>query len=178
MANKILLHSCCAVCSAYPLSVLENAVVYFYNPNIFPAEEYQRRLEAQRTLCAHFGCDLIEEEYEPAQFSAAVKGLENEPEKGARCDKCFELRLEKTALKAKELNIKQFTSSLGISPHKDSEKIAEIGRKIAALHGLEYLDIDFKSGFSKTNKIAGDLGLYRQKYCGCIPPSPSGRGPG
>jgi len=160
--NKILLHACCAVCSSWPLSILEDAVVYFYNPNIFPAEEYQRRLEAQRILCAHFGCDLIEEEYEPAEFFAIAAGLENEPEKGVRCDKCFELRLEKTALKAKELGLKQFSTSLGVSPHKDSQKICEIGRRIAQNHGLEYIDIK-----SKPNQIAKELGLYRQNYCGC-----------
>ena len=195
MENKTLLHACCAVCSGRPISMLENAVldfdssqkrgfarsdelanapfssksavVYFYNPNIFPAQEYQRRLEAQRILCKHFECELIGEEYEPAQFTTAAAGLENEPEKGARCDKCFELRLEKTALKAKELGIKQFSTTLGISPHKDSEKIAAIGRKIAAKHGLQYLDIDFQDGFRKTNQIAKELGLYRQNYCGC-----------
>lgn len=144
-------------------------VSYFYNPNIFPPEEYKKRLDAQKTLCKSLNVDLIEGEYHPQDFYAAAQGLENEPEKGKRCDKCFELRLQKTAEKAKELGIKEFTTSIVISPHKNFAKLTEIGEKIAKDYDLIYKAIDFKKqdGFLKTNRISRDLGLYRQNYCGC-----------
>ena len=171
--DKIVLHACCGICSGYPVSSLIDAgyqvVVYFYNPNIYPAEEYQKRLDAERTLCKHFGCELIEAEYNPQEFYEVAKGLEKEPERGKRCDKCFELRLKKTAEFAKSRGIKTFTTSIVISPHKNFQKLSEIGQQIAKEYELEFLAIDFKKkdGFLKTNKISKDLGLYRQNYCGC-----------
>ena len=143
--------------------------VYFYNPNIYPQEEYQKRIQAQRTLCKHLDCELIEGEYQPEEFYAIAKGLENEPEKGKRCDKCFELRLLKTAQLAKDLDIQEFTTSIVISPHKNFAKLTEIGEKIATENGLTYRAIDFKKqdGFLKTNKLSKELNLYRQNYCGC-----------
>ena len=173
VGSKILLHACCGICSAYPVSFLKdagyNVIVYFYNPNIFPDTEYQKRLEAEKTLCSHLGVDLIEEEYNQEEFFDYVKGFENEPEKGLRCDRCFELRLSKTAEKAKELRIKNFTTTIVISPHKNFQKLSAIGEEIAAKTGLTFLSIDFKKkdGFLKTNKIANSLSLYRQNYCGC-----------
>lgn len=171
--NKIVLHACCGICSGYPVSSLIDAgyqvVVYFYNPNIYPAEEYQKRLDAERTLCAHFGCELFEEEYNPEEFYRVANGLELEPERGKRCDKCFELRLKKTAEFTKSRGIKTFTTSIVISPHKNFQKLSEIGQQIAKENDLEFLAIDFKKkdGFLKTNKISKELGLYRQNYCGC-----------
>ena len=171
--SNLLLHACCGICSAYPVSFLKdagyNVIVYFYNPNIFPDTEYQKRLEAEKTLCSHLGVDLIEEEYNQEEFFDYVKGFENEPEKGLRCDRCFELRLSKTAEKAKELRIKNFTTTIVISPHKNFQKLSAIGEEIAAKTGLTFLSIDFKKkdGFLKTNKIANSLSLYRQNYCGC-----------
>jgi hypothetical protein len=143
--------------------------VYFYNPNIYPEEEYQKRLEAQKTLCKHFGCELIEGEYNPEEYYEFVKGFENEPEKGLRCDKCFELRLKKTAEFAKSCGVNNFTTSIVISPHKNYSKLTTIGEKIAQDVGISYLAIDFKKkdGFLKTNKISKELNLYRQNYCGC-----------
>lgn len=142
---------------------------YFYNPNIFPDTEYQKRLEAEKTLCSHFGCNLVEEVYNPDEFFEAAKGLEGEPEKGRRCDKCFELRLRKTAEFAKKSGINKFTTSIVISPHKSFQKLSQIGENIAREFGLEYIAIDFKKkdGFLKTNKISKELNLYRQNYCGC-----------
>ncbi|MDR1168409.1 MAG: epoxyqueuosine reductase QueH [Heliobacteriaceae bacterium] len=169
----ILLHTCCAICSGYPIKHLQdigyNVSAYFYNPNIFPKAEYEKRLEAQRILCGHLNCELIEAEYEPQDFLQAAKGLEKEPEKGRRCDKCFELRLRKTAQKAQASGIKYFSTSIPISPHKDYKKITQIGLQIAGETGLTYVAIDFKKkdGFLKTNKTAKELGLYRQNYCGC-----------
>lgn len=172
-SKTILLHACCGICSGYPVSLLQDSgyrvVVYFYNPNIFPKEEYQKRLEAQKSVCAHFNCEFIEGIYEPEVYYEYVKGLEEEPEKGARCDKCFELRLLNTALKAKVLGIEEFTTSIVISPHKNYEKLTAIGEKIAKEYGLCYVSENFRKhdGFLKTNKIARELNLYRQNYCGC-----------
>lgn len=171
--KKILLHACCGICSSYPISFLQDTgylvKVYFYNPNIYPENEYQKRLEAERILCSHFGCELIEGNYEPEVYYGYVTGLENEPEKGKRCDKCFELRLRNAALKAKELEINEFTTSMTISPHKNYEKLTQIGEKIALEYDLKYLSTNFRKhdGFLKTNKISKELGLYRQNYCGC-----------
>jgi predicted adenine nucleotide alpha hydrolase (AANH) superfamily ATPase len=143
--------------------------VYFYNPNIYPEEEYQKRLEAEKTLCAHFGCKLIIGDYEPEVYYEYVKGFENEPEKGKRCDRCFELRFENTAKLAQKLGIKTFTTSMVISPHKNYEKLTQIGEQIAGKYELEYLSTNFRKndGFLKTNEISKSLNLYRQKYCGC-----------
>lgn len=146
-----------------------SVVAYFYNPNIFPIEEYQKRLKAEQTLCNHFGCELIVGEYEPEVYYNFVQGLENEPEKGKRCDKCFELRLRNAAKLAKKLGIKEFTTSMVISPHKDYEKLTSIGEKIGQDEELIYISTNFRKhdGFLKTNKISKELNLYRQNYCGC-----------
>lgn len=171
--KKILLHACCGICSAYPISYLKDmgysVCVYFYNPNIYPFEEYQKRLEAEKTLCRHFDCELIEGKYEPDKYYDFVKGYENEPEKGLRCDRCFELRLSSAAQTAKDLGISIFTTSMVISPHKNYEKLTSIGEGIAKKYGLEYLSTNFRKhdGFLKTNNISKSLNLYRQKYCGC-----------
>ena len=143
--------------------------MYFYNPNIFPEEEYQKRLDAEKTLCSHFNVELIEGEYNPQEFYDTAKGYEDEPEKGKRCDKCFELRLGKTAEFAQKSGIDKFTTSIVISPHKNYAKLTEIGERIAHEYGLEYIATDFKKkdGFLKTNKISKELELYRQNYCGC-----------
>ena len=173
MKNKILLHACCAICSGYPITLLQETgyevIVYFYNSNIYPKEEYEKRLNAQRTLCNSLNCQLIEGEYEPLEFYKAAAGLENEPEKGRRCDKCFELRLSKTAELAKKLGINEFTTSIVISPHKNFSKLSLIGETVAKQYNLTYKAIDFKKqdGFLKTNKISKSLNLYRQNYCGC-----------
>lgn len=171
--KKILLHACCGICSGYPISLLKDmgycVVVYYYNPNIYPDSEYEKRLESERVLCKHFGCELIEGAYEHKLYDEYVKGLETEPEKGARCNKCFELRLEKTAQKALELGIEEFTTSIVISPHKNYEKISQIGEQIATKYDLKYKPFNFRKqdGFLKTNEISKSINLYRQKYCGC-----------
>lgn len=171
--DKIILHSCCAICSGYPVSLLKDlgyqVIVYFYNPNIYPDTEYQKRLEAQQSLCKALDCELITENYDTQYFYDSVRGFENEPEKGKRCDICFELRLKETAKLAKKMGIKKFTTSIVISPHKNFEKLTNIGNKIADDFDLEYVAIDFKKkdGFLKTNNISKELNLYRQNYCGC-----------
>ena len=193
--NKILIHACCGICSGYPIALLKDMgyqpVVYFCNPNLDTKEEFEKRLEAQKVVCMYHWVDLIVEEYNHEEFLSVAAGLENEPERGKRCDKCIELRLKKAAIKAKELGISKFTTSLVISPHKNFEKITQIGKSVSAeienLHQnglpsaspleylpleylpLEYLPLDFKKkdGFLKTNKLSKELGIYRQNYCGC-----------
>ena len=167
--NKILLHACCAICSGYPISLLKemgySPIVYFCNPNLDTQEEFDRRLEAQKTVCDYFKTELIVEKYQPQEYLDFIKGLENEPEKGSRCNKCVELRLKKTAEMAKKLGISKFTTSLVISPHKNYEKISDLGKSISE----DYIAIPFRKndGFLKTNNISKELGLYRQNYCGC-----------
>ena len=169
--NKILIHACCGICSGYPIGLLKEMgytpVVYFCNPNLDTKEEFEKRLEAQQTICAHHNVKLIIEEYNHNSFLSYIKGLENEPERGARCDKCIKLRLTMTANKAIELGIDKFTTSLVISPHKNFEKISAIGQSVS--DGIEYLSLNFKKqdGFLKTNKLSKELNIYRQNYCGC-----------
>ena len=169
--NKILIHACCGICSGYPISLLKEMgyepVVYFCNPNIDTFEEFERRLNAQKTVCKYHNVELTVEEYNHNEFLDAVIGLENEPEKGKRCEKCIELRLNKASKKAKELGIEKFTTSLVISPHKDFMKIEQIGNSVS--DGTEYISINFKKqdGFLKTNKLSKELNIYRQNYCGC-----------
>ena len=171
--NKILLHACCAICSGYPISLLKemgySVTVYFCNPNLDTKDEFLRRLDAQKTVCEKFQVELIVEEYNPNEYLDFVLGLENEPEKGKRCDKCIELRLLKTAQKAKELGIREFATSLTISPHKNFDKIQMLGENIAKDFELIYPSLNFKKkdGFLKTNQISKELNLYRQNYCGC-----------
>ncbi len=142
-------------------------VVYFCNPNLDTEEEFERRLKAQKIVCMYHWVDLIVEDYRHEDFLAVSKGMENEPERGQRCDKCIELRLRRTADKARELGISCFTTSLVISPHKNFQRITEIAKSVAG--DLEYIAIDFKKkdGFLRTNKLSKELGIYRQNYCGC-----------
>jgi len=171
--QKVLLHGCCAICSGYPIEHLKELgyepVVYFFNPNIFPEIEYIKRLEAQKILCDRLCCELIVEEYVPDAFNKIAVGLENEPEKGKRCNVCFELRLLKTAQKACSLGIENFATSITISPHKNFELISKLGKTISREYDINYLDIDFKKkdGFLKSNNLAKSFVLYRQNYCGC-----------
>lgn len=171
--KKVLLHACCGICSAYPIELLKNlgyeVIVHFYNPNIYPESEYLKRLAAEHELCKAHGVRLIEDNYNEREFLDFVKGYEDCPEKGARCSLCFELRLKRTAQLAQKMGINNFTTSIVISPHKNFALLSEIGKKTGTEFGLNYLDIDFKKkdGFLKTNKIANELNLYRQNYCGC-----------
>ena len=170
---KILLLSCCAPCSCAVIEKLsrENAdfAVLFYNPNIRPYEEYLKRLEENKRICKQFNVQFIDLEYDNNRWCKLTKGLENEPERGKRCDKCIELRLTHASNMAKELGIDLFTTSLVISPHKNFEKISAIGSEAAKLNDIQYLSQNFKKkdGFLKTNAISKELGIYRQNYCGC-----------
>jgi predicted adenine nucleotide alpha hydrolase (AANH) superfamily ATPase len=158
---------------AYPLKELVSdgyePVVYFFNTNIYPENEYNRRLTELENYCAKEGCECVVDEYMPEIWQEYVKGLEKEPEKGRRCERCFELRLEKTAQKALAAGIKNFTTTLTVSPHKNSEKIFEIAGKISEKYGINYIKKNFKkdNGFLETSRIARENNFYRQDYCGC-----------
>ncbi len=171
--EKVLLHACCAVCSAHPINLLREMgyepVIYFFNPNIFPPEEYERRLNELIRYTDKVGVELIIDRHDPENWYNCIIGLEDEPERGKRCSRCFEYRLLFTALKAFQLEYKYFTTTLTVSPHKQSKVIFEIAKEIAAKYELNFLDIDFKKndGFLKTMKIAKEENFYRQEYCGC-----------
>ena len=171
--NKILLHACCAVCAGYPINLLMEQgfepIVYFFNPNIYPEDEHNRRLQELIRYCEKKSIKLIIEKNAVDSWYKHVQGLENEKEKGLRCHKCFEFRLNKTAEKAKELNIKKFTTTLFISPHKIREDIIREGNKAAQKFDRIFVDTDFRkqNGFLKTMQIAKEEKFYRQTYCGC-----------
>ena len=156
--QKVLLHACCGICSGYPIQKLRElgyeVKVYFCNDNFNTIEEFNKRLEAEMTLCNYLKADLITKQYQPEIYYDYVKGLENEPERGKRCLKCFELRLKQTAQKAKELEIENFTTPMIISPHKNFKSLCLVGDKIAEEYGLNFLGIDFnkQDGFVKTNR--------------------------
>lgn len=168
----MLLHICCAPCAIYPLTVLLerfNIILVFYGPNIHPQEEYIRRLESARQMAGEIGTFLVELEYNPTHWYALVKGLENEPEGGHRCNLCYKMRLDRIAEFAKENGHKYFTTTLTLSPHKPARIINPTGEEIARKYGLIFLSEDFKknNGFKKSCEMSKEYGLYRQKYCGC-----------
>lgn len=171
--SKILIHTCCAICSGYPIEHLKELgyepVAYFFNPNISPLEEYQKRLDSQKKLCSKLGCELIVENYSNEIYNEIMQGYENYSEGSERCARCFELRLLKTAFKAKELGIEHFDTSISISPHKNYAILKNLGEKFGQFFNINFLGLDYKKqdGFLKTNKIANSLQLYRQNYCGC-----------
>ena len=171
--KKIILHACCAPCASYPIKKLieDNIkpVVFFYNPNIFPFEEYEIRRKELKKYCQENNIEYYEEKYDIKDFYNSIKGFESEPEKGKRCSICFNLRLNKTALFAKQLNIDSFTTTLTVSPHKNSNEIFKIGKEIAQNYGLSFLEYNFKkeNGFKISREIAKKYNMYAQNYCGC-----------
>ncbi len=179
--KKILLHACCAPCASYPIQKLKlegfDLTVFFYNPNIFPYREYLIRRNELKNYCEKQNIKYIEQEYEIKKYYEAIKGFENEKEKGKRCEKCFYLRLNKTAHKALELEIPYFTTTLSISPHKNSNQIFEsakevlkdIKQKYKKEINLEFLEYNFKKqdGFKISRSIAKENNMYAQTYCGC-----------
>lgn len=170
---KILLHACCGVCAAQTIKKLKEefgeVFVYFYNPNIWPEKEYQKRLEAMKQVAQYHGTEFIEEKHNHQEWLEAVRGLEKEPEGGKRCAVCYKIRLEQTAQKSKELGCGLFATTLSISPHKKAEIINKIGRETGERFGAEFYEADFKKqdGFKKTCALAKQLNLYHQNYCGC-----------
>lgn len=169
---KLLLHSCCAPCSSAVIERLKDffrLTVYFYNPNLDGVEEFNLRLNEQKRLCEIFGVDLWEEKYDGQEFLSLVKGLEKHKEGGARCVKCFEKRLNKTAETAKINGYDYFATTLTVSPLKNAKSLNEIGFTIANQMGVKYLPSDFKkkNGYKRSIELSKEYGLYRQNYCGC-----------
>lgn len=173
---KLLLHSCCAPCSSAILEFLQNyfdITVYFYNPNITFEEEYYKRLNEQREYHKKRGysINVIEGNYDPKEdFFKQVKGLEDRKEGGERCFKCYTLRMEATAQKAKELGFDYFSTVLSISPLKNAQWINEIGEKLAEKYNIKFLNGDFKkkNRYLRSTEISREYELYRQDYCGCV----------
>ena len=176
MKEKLLLHSCCAVCSSHVIYVLAkdyDLSIFYYNPNIWPIEEYEHRKKEQIRLLriAPFCSDVTyyDMDYDHQEYLEAVKGLESEKEGGLRCNECFRLRLEKTALFAKEHNFDMFCTTLTVSPHKNSEVINRIGSDLANQYGIKWLESNFKKkdGYLHSTQLAKEYDLYRQDFCGC-----------
>lgn len=170
---ELLLHICCAPCSTYPLSVLQNdfrVTGLYYGPNIHPEVEYIVRLEEMESLARKMEIELIRAEYDMAKWFHDTEGFYDEHEGGERCTVCYKMRLDKTAQYAIEKNIQNFTTTLSVSPHKDVGEINRIGLEVGERYGLTFLPVDFKKkdGYRKSVEITKELGLYRQDYCGCV----------
>lgn len=175
--KSLLLHSCCAPCSSYVLKYLSEyfaITLLYYNPNISPQSEYDTRLKEQARLIEELPVRnpvrLIEGRYEPQEFYEAVRGLEKEPEGGARCKVCYELRLREAAREAARLGCDYFATTLTISPLKDSGAINGIAQKVGQEYGVTPLPSDFKKrdGYKQSVELSKEYGLYRQNFCGCI----------
>lgn len=180
-APTLFLHSCCAPCSSYVLEYLRQyfrITVFYYNPNITEDAEYRKRVAEQKRLIAAYNAvgergyqiQVVEGDYEPGCFFEIAKGLESSPEGGERCFACYELRLRETAKLAQAGNYDYFTTTLSISPLKNAAKINEIGERLAAEYGVEWLPSDFKKkdGYKRSIELSREYGLYRQDYCGCV----------
>ena len=173
----LLLHSCCAPCSSYVLEYLSNyfgITVFYYNPNIYPDEEYEMRVREQqrfiRAFPAKHPIDFIEGAYDKERFYEMARGLEAVPEGGQRCFQCYELRLREAGELAKARGFDYFTTTLSISPMKNAEKLNEIGLRLADELGVAYLCSDFKkrNGYKRSTELSREYGMYRQDYCGCV----------
>lgn len=170
---RLLLHSCCGPCSSYVIEYLSkyfDLTVYYYNPNIYPIEEYEKRLETQKQLIERLGgAVMVKSEYDPDRYFELVKGLENEREGGKRCTVCFEMRLRETAEKAKIGKFDYFATTLTVSPHKNAQIINRIGERLADEYAVEWLPSDFKKreGYKRSIELSKQFELYRQSYCGC-----------
>lgn len=173
----VLLHSCCAPCSSQVLARLSDyflVTVLYYNPNIEPFSEYEKRKEEQKRFIETFPSknkiSILDCDYENEKFKCIAKGLEDVPEGGERCHKCYNLRLEKTAILAKENAFDYFCTTLTVSPFKNSRILNEIGNNLEKLYDVKYLYSDFKKedGYKKSIEYSKKYNLYRQNYCGCI----------
>ena len=170
----LLLHACCAPCSSYCLEYLHehfDITLFFYNPNIHPADEYSYRVSELKRLVAEMELDIpvLEGENDTESFYALAGGRENVREGGARCFDCYRLRLEKTAALAKEKSFDYFTTTLSISPLKNAAKLREIGLELEEKYGVKNLPSDFKKkeGYKRSIELSKKYNLYRQNYCGC-----------
>lgn len=174
---RLLLHSCCAPCSSYVLEALNRHFdidVFYYNPNISPRSEFDRRVEELKRLAATLphenALNVIVGSYDAEAFMEMCRGHEDDPEGGARCELCFRMRLGAAAKLAKSLHSDYFTTTLTISPLKDAQLLNAIGMELAANAGVEWLPSDFKkkNGYKRSCELSAEYGLYRQDYCGCV----------
>lgn len=174
---KLLLHSCCAPCSSYVISYLSSyfqITVFYYNPNIYPKEEYQKRKKEQMRFIKEFQTkypvDYLDCDYEPNEFFDTVKGLEKEKEGKERCTKCYYLRMKETAKQASFYQYDYFTTTLSVSPYKNADKINKIGSLLEKEYHIPFLYADFKkrNGYKQSISLSKEYQLYRQNYCGCI----------
>ena len=173
--NRLLLHSCCAPCAGEIMEALFvskiKTSVYFYNPNIHPIEEYEIRKDENKRFCDKLGFEFIDADYDKDNWFKRVKGLENEPERGKRCTKCFDIRFERSALYAKENSFKVFATTLGISRWKDMNQINEAGLRAASRYDeVKYWDFNWRKegGSSRMIEISKREHFYQQEYCGCV----------
>ena len=169
---SLLLQSCCGPCSSYVLEYLTqhfDVTVLFYNPNIQPEAEYAKRLRYQHEVLKHIPAKFMVCDYDGAAFENVARGYEAEAEGGARCTRCFLLRLEETALRAAAHGFDYYCTTLTVSPHKDAERINRIGRELGEKHGVQWLPSDFKkrNGYLRSIQLAKEYELYRQDWCGC-----------
>ena len=174
---SLLLHSCCGPCSSYVLEYLSRyfaITVFYYNPNIYPPEEYEHRVKEQQRFIAECTFDhpvqFVAGDYEPELFYDAVRTLEDCPEGGERCFVCYRLRLAEAAKLADELGCDYFTTTLSISPHKNAAKLNEIGEELAGITKARHLPSDFKKrgGYKRSVELSAEHGMYRQDYCCCV----------
>ena len=172
----LLIHSCCAPCSSYVLEYLSQyfkITVFYYNPNIYPESEYTKRILEQQKLIRDmnlkYPVSFLAGRYEKEKFYAMAEGMEDLREGGARCMKCYELRLSETARQAAAGGFDYFTTTLSISPMKNAQKLNEIGVRLGEEYGVENLVSDFKkkNGYKRSIELSKEYGLYRQDYCGC-----------
>lgn len=182
--KRVLLHSCCVVCCGAIVEQLKAAgidcTIFFYNPNIQPQEEYERRKDEQLRFARKMGVPFVQDVYDPEKWLKAVKGLETEPEKGPRCSVCFELRLQKTAQYAAKNNFKVFTSTFGLSRFKDMDQVNACGARAAASYpGLTYWTFNWRKGggSQRMYEIAKSEKFYQQTYCGCVYSKPGPKAP-
>lgn len=173
--HSILLHSCCAPCSSHVISVLKDyfdITIFYYNPNISPIQEYEKRKQEQISFIKQLDCGIkiMDCDYDNDVYEECIKGLENEKEGGARCLKCFRLRLEKTAKLASVNNFDYFCTTLTVSPYKNSQVINNIGKELMNIYNVKWLYSDFKKeeGYKHSIALSKQYNLYRQDYCGCI----------
>lgn len=173
----LLMHSCCAPCSSYCLQYLAeyfHITILYYNPNISPKEEYEKRVAEQkrllRELPVRYEVSFMEGTYDPDRFFEMAKGLEDVPEGGERCFRCYEMRQREAAVYAKEGGFDYFTTTLSVSPHKNAQKLNEIGLALEQEYGVRYLVSDFKKkgGYLRSIELSREYDLYRQNYCGCV----------
>ena len=174
---RLFLHACCAPCSSYVMEYLSQyfeITIFFYNPNISPKEEYEKRVSEIQRLISEMEfvhpVAFVEGEYKPEDFYEMARGLEDVPEGGERCFRCYRLRMEEAARLAEQGGYDYFTTTLSISPLKNAGKINEIGQELSQIYKVEHLpsDLKKKNGYKRSIELSQEYGLYRQNYCGCV----------